>query len=76
MYELLSSRDGLSVLNDPRLAIATQEIIHTGKTRAQIDSIIAQKNRAFKELVNEYSSPRLSRETLSLALYSVGDNHK
>ena len=33
VYELLEQRGGLGVLRDSRLAIATQEIIHTGKVR-------------------------------------------
>ncbi len=75
VYELLEARDGLDVLRDPRLAIATQEVVHTGKSRPQIEAILKMKRESMKQLLDRHTSPKLSRETLTLAVYSIGDNH-
>jgi len=75
VYDLLSEKGGLEVLRDPLLPIATQEIVTAGKTREEINEISRRKYEAFKRLVARHQSPTLSKETISLAVYSIGDNH-
>lgn len=55
------------------LNLASQ--VTQGKERYEIDAVLKQKQEAFRKLVAKHTTGKLSRETLNLAIYSVGDNH-
>ncbi len=75
VYSLLEELGALPLLRDPRLAAATQVVVHVGKTRAEIEAVKAQRDRALKGLLDTYSTRRIPRETLNMAIYSIMDNH-
>ena len=78
VYDILTScgPQGVQVLRDPRLDLATQEILATkGKARHQIQFEIKRKEKAAQDLCRQYCSPQLPEEVLRTCLYSISDNH-
>jgi len=76
VYKFLEERDGLDLLRDKNIEIATEEILATpGKTRARIDQEIRRKERAVAQLKKQYRSTNLSMEDIHLCLYSICDNN-
>jgi hypothetical protein len=75
VYDLLEERGALGVLRDPRLAVATQIVVHHGKERAEIEATKQRRDRAMRELLDTHASREIGRETLSMAIYSITDNH-
>ncbi|CAG8469210.1 147_t:CDS:2 [Racocetra fulgida] len=70
-----TSNDGIELLYDEKVAIATREIKPEGKTRYQINSEIRQKERAVERLSHQYSSHKLPSDDIKTCLYSIGDNN-
>ncbi|KAG8758943.1 hypothetical protein FRC11_002833 [Ceratobasidium sp. 423] len=71
VYSTLEENGALVVLEDPRLEVATREIISppgaSGKVRAEVQRNIREKERAVEALVNEYSVGESSARTLRSA---------
>ncbi|CAE6498645.1 unnamed protein product [Rhizoctonia solani] len=71
VYSTLEEHGALEVLEDPRLEIATKEIISppgaSGRVRAEVQKSIREKERAVEALVNEYSVGEFSARTLRSA---------
>ena len=75
-YWLLSeSENGLDMLNDPLMSIATAEIMHEGKPRHEVQREIKQKERARETLSKKYAARDLSSEDILHVLYSIADNN-
>lgn len=73
---LLTRKHGLKLLSDPKIHIATQEILpDKNKSRAEIQQMIARKEKAIKMLCAEYRSATLSPDDIKMCLYSICDNN-
>ncbi|EGC29067.1 hypothetical protein DICPUDRAFT_59022 [Dictyostelium purpureum] len=75
VYSFLEENDGLKLLEDPRLNIATREVLADGKTRNQIQQEIKNKESAIKYLSKRYASSQLRSEDIETCIYSICDNH-
>ena len=76
VHGLLDEHDALDLLRDPLITTATQEIVADKRSRREIQRDIKAKERAIETLSAKYSrEPRLPRESVRQALYSIGDNH-
>ncbi len=71
VYKFLSERNGLDMLDDPLMEIATEEILAGKKTRNQINAEINRKERAVAMLKQNYKSSKLSADDVHLCLYSI-----
>ena len=71
VYKFLEERDGLGLLSDRLIDIATAEILAEKKSRSQIDQEIRQKERAVAQLKRNYRSTQLSQDDIHLCLYSI-----
>lgn len=61
-------------LFDDRLTLyATSHISPVGKSRAQIQKLIRQKENAIETIASKYSSEYYSKEDIRQVLYSIGD---
>ncbi|KAF8708135.1 hypothetical protein RHS03_03444, partial [Rhizoctonia solani] len=71
VYSTLEAHDALAVLEDPRLEIATREIISppgaSGRVRAEVQRNIKEKERAVEALVNEYAAGEVTGRALRSA---------
>ncbi|KAF8761307.1 B-box zinc finger [Rhizoctonia solani] len=71
VYSTLEAHDALAVLEDPRLEIATREIISppgaSGRVRAEVQRNIKEKERAVEALVNEYAAGEATGRALRSA---------
>lgn len=75
VYQLLHVKNGLALLDDPLVTIATNEILpDKNKSRQQIQQEIRKKEKAAEHLVKKYQSSTLSGEMIRACLYSLGDN--
>jgi len=61
VYRILQEKNGLSLLDDPLLPVATSEILPDGLSRPEIQRRIRQKNDAVKKLSAKYASVRKQR---------------
>ncbi|EFA84037.1 hypothetical protein PPL_03110 [Heterostelium album PN500] len=75
VYAVLEECDGLKLLSDPLLDVATREVLPDGKQRHEIQHDIKVKERAIKMLSNKYASSTLSTDQIEQCIYSIGDNH-
>jgi hypothetical protein len=76
VYKFLEEHDGLALLRDKNIEIATEEILAgPGKSRAMIDNEIRRKERAVAQLKRQYQSMALSTDDIHLCLYSICDNN-
>ncbi|TPX64077.1 hypothetical protein SpCBS45565_g06170 [Spizellomyces sp. 'palustris'] len=75
VYTILSELNGLRVLEDDLVAVATQEILSEGKSRHQVQSEIKMKERAIEQLARKYGSNELKPDLIRQCLYSIGDNY-
>ncbi|ORX44318.1 hypothetical protein BCR36DRAFT_586181 [Piromyces finnis] len=76
VYNFLENRkNGIKLLQDNIIAVATQEILPTNKTRNQIQKEIKIKENAIEHLAKKYANPELSKDDIKRCLYSIGDNH-
>lgn len=72
----LEERDGLALLDDPLVEMATREIIPDKKPRRLVQREINEKERAVNVLAKRYRNTRtLSDEDVKRCLYSIGDNN-
>lgn len=53
---LKGKKNGRALLSDPKLRLATAEIVAEGKTRDQVQWEIRQKEKAIKDLILKYST--------------------
>ena len=72
MYKFLEERNGVALLEDDLIEIATAEVLPGKKTRAQIAAEIKRKERAVATLKTKYRSSKLSVDDIHLCLYSIG----
>ncbi|KAG2184002.1 hypothetical protein INT44_009013 [Umbelopsis vinacea] len=75
VYSFLKEHNGLGVLTNEIILLATMEIVPTGKTRIQIQTEIKRKERSIEQLSRKYSNPKLSADEIRHCLYSIGDNN-
>ncbi|CAM0137835.1 unnamed protein product [Umbelopsis sp. WA50703] len=75
VYSFLKERNGLDVLKNEIILLATMEIVPTGKTRMQIQSEIKRKERSIEQLSKKYRHSNLSTDEIRHCLYSIGDNN-
>ncbi|CAO3660939.1 unnamed protein product [Umbelopsis ramanniana] len=75
VYSFLKERNGLDVLTNEIILLATMEIVPTGKSRMQIQTEIKRKERSIEQLSRKYSNPKLSSDEIRHCLYSIGDNN-
>ncbi|CAO3672297.1 unnamed protein product [Umbelopsis vinacea] len=75
VYSFLKERNGLDVLKNEIILLATMEIVPTGKSRMQIQTEIKRKERSIEQLSRKYSNSKLSAEEIRHCLYSIGDNN-
>nr|XP_052925766.1 uncharacterized protein EV422DRAFT_529271 [Fimicolochytrium jonesii]KAI8821128.1 hypothetical protein EV422DRAFT_529271 [Fimicolochytrium jonesii] len=76
VYTLLSStKNGLALLQDDLISIATQEITSDGRSRHQVQADIKLKERAIEQLARKYAANDLKPDQIRQCLYSIGDNH-
>ena len=75
VYRFLQERDGLALLKDPYIEIATQEILAEKKTRVKINAEIKRKEKAVAHLKQKYRTMKLNSEDIHLCLYSICDNN-
>ncbi|EUC59348.1 adenylosuccinate lyase, putative [Rhizoctonia solani AG-3 Rhs1AP] len=68
VYSTLEDHGALAVLEDPRLEVATKEIISppgaSGRVRAEVQRNIRAKERAVEALVNDYAGTEASSHAL------------
>ncbi|KAI9090158.1 hypothetical protein DFS34DRAFT_637830 [Phlyctochytrium arcticum] len=75
VYNVLEEMNGLKILQDELIGVATQEILSEGRSRYQVQQDIKNKERAIERLVRKYSSSGKPDEVIRQCLYSIGDNH-
>lgn len=75
VYSVLEEHDGLDLLRDDLITVATKEIYSEGRHRRDIQKDIKSKERAIETLSARYSRNGLSQENIRQCLYSIGDNH-
>lgn len=75
MYSILEEHDGLALLRDDLITVATKEIYSEGRSRRDVQKDIKTKERAIETLSARYSRNGLSQENIRQCLYSIGDNH-
>lgn len=76
VYDVLKRKDGLQLLSDSRVYVASEEILpDKNKTRAQIQQLIQRKEHAVALLCKEYRSKTLSVDDIKMCLYSICDNN-
>jgi hypothetical protein len=75
VYDVLEAANALSVLRDPKIEIATMVVAPEGKTRAQIQRLIKQKENAIREISSQYVSSKINRDGIQQCLYSIADNN-
>ncbi|AET40761.1 uncharacterized protein Ecym_6386 [Eremothecium cymbalariae DBVPG len=63
----------LSMFEDKLLLYATSNIDPKGKSRAEINRLVRQKELSVEELVSKYCTSVFSREDIRQVLYSIGD---
>jgi hypothetical protein len=75
VYSFLEERGAAGVLRDPLMALATQEIMSSGRARHSIQDDIRRKEAARKLLAKQYSSKQCSPDDILDAIYSFSDNN-
>jgi hypothetical protein len=74
VYEKLKNQNGLGVLKDDLIILATMEIIDDKiKTRREINREIKMKENAIDKISSKYANNEISKEEIELILYSIGD---
>ncbi|ORX56337.1 hypothetical protein DM01DRAFT_1334809 [Hesseltinella vesiculosa] len=75
VHSFLAERNGVKILHDDLVLLATHEIIPDGKTRPQIQTEIRRKEKAIETLSRKYQSRNLTADDIRHCLYSIGDNN-
>ncbi|SCV02915.1 LAME_0H06238g1_1 [Lachancea meyersii CBS 8951] len=78
VYDYLTSKpddqgQALRIFEDKLILYATSQVSPVGKSRAEINRLIRQKENAIEKLVAKYSSKYYSKDDLRQVLYSIGD---
>lgn len=71
VYKFLEEHNGLSLLDDPLIDVATREILAGKKTRSQIATEIKRKEKAVEKLKYNHRSMELKSEDIHQCLYSI-----
>ncbi|SCU80190.1 LAMI_0B01134g1_1 [Lachancea mirantina] len=66
-------RKPLGIFEDKLILYATSQISPVGRSRAEINRLIRQKESAIERLASKYSNSCCSKEDIRQALYSIGD---
>jgi hypothetical protein len=75
VHSLLSSKNGLGLLADPWIEIATSEIIPRGKSKYKVQDEIREKEMAIKRLSSKYAAaPIRTRFSLFSSREQVNDD--
>ncbi|KAJ1764188.1 hypothetical protein LPJ69_001999 [Coemansia sp. RSA 1752] len=75
VHAVLESLNVAYILEDEMVAVATKEIVAAGKSRAQVQLEIKQKERALEYLCKAYATHECPADVIRQCLYSIGDNH-
>jgi Protein of unknown function (DUF2009) len=75
VYSFLKERGAAAVLSDPRMAVATAEVVAAGRTRSEVQAELARKEAARKALARAYQSNDCSADDVLNAIYSFSDNN-
>jgi len=76
VYLTLKENHALDLLREDSIIPATKEITGEGKTKAEVQKELRQKEKAIEELSQKYSSPEgLSKDDIINCLSSISDNH-
>lgn len=75
VHKFLEERNGLALLSDNLIEIATEEILAERKTRATIDREIKRKEHAVEVLKRKYATQNLTSDDIHNCLYSICDNN-
>ena len=76
VYDILLHGNSIQILSDPRILIATQEILpDPSKNKHTIQLEIKRKENAINELVKRYNNNKLSEDLIRQCLYSISDNN-
>lgn len=75
VYDFLEQKNGVKLLSDPTIELATMEIIPDGKSRDTIQSEIKKKEKAIEYIAHKYQTYSLSADEIKRCLYSIGDNN-
>lgn len=75
VYSLLEEKNGLRLLDDPLMEVATAEIISGERSRFEVQRDIKAKEKAREVLSKRYKSAVLTEEDILWCLYSISDNN-
>ncbi|KAI8840915.1 hypothetical protein BC829DRAFT_446831 [Chytridium lagenaria] len=75
IHDVKDMLDGLKLLEDNLVVMATKEIVSAGRSRYEIQKEIKMKERAIETLAKKYAKADLTPDEIRLCLYSIGDNH-
>jgi len=73
VHSVLAASNSLALLEDPRLPVATREIVTFGKAKEIVEAEVAAKRQATAAIKAEYITPELPEEQLERVLVSVSD---
>jgi hypothetical protein len=71
VYSFLEKRNGVAILEDKMIHIATEEVLPEKKSREQIAAEIKRKEKAVAIIKQKYRSSQLSSDDIHLCLYSI-----
>lgn len=75
VYALLEEKEGLALLEDPLVEVATAEVKPGGRPRSHVQKAIKVKEAAREKLAKAYGKGELTPEEVRYCLYSIGDNN-
>lgn len=75
VYDVLEEGQATDVLRHPKIELATMVVAPEGKSRAQIQRQIKQKELAIREISEKYTNHQINRDTIQQCLYSIADNN-
>ncbi|ORX57511.1 hypothetical protein DM01DRAFT_1284329 [Hesseltinella vesiculosa] len=75
VYSFLKERQGLELLHDDHIALATREISPEFKSRDQVQAEIQRKRLSIDTLCKTYATDQLTVEDIERCLASLSDNH-
>jgi len=75
VYTFLKEKNGLALLDDKLIELATMEVLADNKTRAKIQQEIKRKEKAVSTLKQTHRSSHLTPDDIHLCLYSICDNN-
>ena len=74
VHDYLKANDCMGLLKSPDVILATTAIVDKGKSKAEVQQAIKNKESAVKRLVRKFSNDDVSEENIEWCLYSIGDN--